>query len=252
MLSTIYSKELHKNLKPFFANWEPDFLIEIGDYGYLNNDIFQKTGNVLTDFKKDLLKENIQLNKKQGSGEATKSFKSHHSIQVSLHGKGELGNIGNAAMKVSFGNSNSIFFNASGCYYESLSNFVEVGDFLIDRYANKLWKKDFYVVTDIMKADSTLVLINNKSAGEIILESKISEINELSLSDTSLDLKICSNNCVGYSIETKKGLIPMFRLAKIKDNLFIEPKFKPVFKGLSDEESEDSNKKREINFERIE
>jgi hypothetical protein len=253
MLSKLYATHLHKNLQPFHANWEPDFPIKIGDYGYLKDKIFNKIGNIENDFKEELQERQIVLETTVTDGESVKSFKSDNTVNVSFYAKGELQNIANAALKVSFGKVNGVFFNASGCKYENLNNIRKIGGFLREKYEAGEWKKDYYLITDIVNSNNTILLISEKSTGDIILEATSPLIQQISLADASLELKVNSNNCAGYTFESKKNLKLMFRLAKINETLLGDSSFKPVLKRRASAKtisSAKSNEKIKIGFQR--
>lgn len=251
MLSELFAKHLHKNLKPLYANWEPDFPIEIGDYGYLKDNLFNRIGNIKKDFKEELEEEDLILETTITDGESVKNFKSDSSVSVNFYAKGKLESIANAAVKVSFGKVNGVFFNASGCKYENLNNIKKVGDFLLGKFAKGEWKKDYYLITDIVSSNNTIILISEESTGDIILEATMPYIQQISLADASLELAVKSNSCAGYTFASKGNLRLMFRLAKINETFLGDTSFKPVYKMRRSIKSETSQKKPKLAFERI-
>jgi hypothetical protein len=45
-ISSLYSTEIREHLYPYFANWEPSNPVALGDYGFLENNIFRQVGNL--------------------------------------------------------------------------------------------------------------------------------------------------------------------------------------------------------------
>jgi hypothetical protein len=119
----------------------------------------------------------------------------------------------NAALDIRFSGMNSIFFNACGCSVASISDKDKVFSKLLDQYYKGQWKKENKLITDVINADSTTVIISSASNAAISLEAENSDIKVIDITQASMGLKASSERNIGLSILTKGGLTPLIKLS---------------------------------------
>lgn len=232
-IAKLYSRELKRNFKILYANWEPGGPIELGDYGVMNGDIFIPMGKLKQDFEEfqgDLIKTVLDLTKDH------KSFKSEKGVDVNLKAKGTLDASGvplaKAELEIKFSSKDSIFFNAAECVTNRISNKAEIGKILKKMLKEKKWKKKYCVVTDIVKAGKTIIAISESNSSGISFKASSDEIESINLADASVGFDFKSESSIGYRVDAVEGLDVMIGLSKIKNPFpwWNEPIFKPKFK----------------------
>lgn len=232
-ISKLYSKELKKNFKILYANWEPGAPIELGDYGVMNGDIFIPMGKLTEDFEEfqgNVIKTVLDPTKDH------KSFKSEKGVDVNLKSKGTLNASGvilaKAELEIKFSSKDSIFFNAAECVTNRISNKAEIGKILKKMLKEKKWKKKYCVVTDVVKAGKTIIAISESNSSSISFKASSDEVESINLADAAIGLDFKSESSIGYRVDAVEGLDIMIGLSKIKNPFpwWNGPVFKPKFK----------------------
>lgn len=220
----IYTKAVHSNLRPLFANWEPGKPIKLGDYGILNKRMFNYLGNInqfgIT-FK--TRKDNTCHHQRFIAGDKT-DFKVIPKGEISLAGKPIL----QASLEVNFNSENGVFFNAAGCEHDLIENKFDVEKQILKLHDEKTWKKGWVVITEIVKSKSTMILVSGNKTSSILFEASKS-IQNINLADVSLKLETKYTKKIGYSLITKDSLIPLMSFSKIQEKLFRKPVSAPVY-----------------------
>ncbi|NRA93668.1 MAG: hypothetical protein HRU26_13495 [Psychroserpens sp.] len=231
-VATLYSNEVKKNFKIFYANWEPGGPIQLGDYGVLDRNIFIPVGNIFnefTEFQGDVVV--IREDDKKDN----KSFKSDKGVDVALRSKGTLNSAGNelakAELEIKFSKENAIFFNAAECVTNRIVNKAEIGKILKQLLKAKKWKKRYCVVTDIVKAGKTIIAISESRSSEISFSASSDQVSSINLSDASVGLDFKSEKSIGYRVDAQDGLDILFGLCKLKNPFpwWNGPDFRPKF-----------------------
>lgn len=232
-IHNIYTNEIRENLKPLFANWEPNNPIKLGDYGYLNDNIFVPFGNI-----KDL---GINYSIREEENKSRKSFHTKGGVSFKLNSKSEL-TTNAASLELEFTKQNAVFFNASGCYFEIISNKAEIGNEILLLLKQGKWKKDYVVVTDILNASNSLIVISSSDNAKIHFDAN-TDVSVIDLADAELDLSLKFQQNIGYCIENKRGLKPLMGLSKIQakflwmNNEFMPHQILPIEELMDNDEN---------------
>lgn len=214
-ISDIYSNEVYDNLRPLYGNWEPGQPIELGDYGVLQGRIFVRLGSIKA--------MNIPFKPISEPRKSQKYFASSGSTSVSLNAAGSAAVPGGAnvkaSLKIDFTSERAVFFNAAECEYHMIDDKRSVGDNIMKLYkaSPRKWKRDWVVVTDVIKAGATTVAISGGRTSSIVIEATGSEPT-INLADASVGLAMKSASNVGYQVIAGQGLTPLLGLSGIKSN----------------------------------
>jgi hypothetical protein len=224
-LASIYTDAVYSNLRPLRANWEPTQPIELGVYGVLNDNSFQRIGNVRD--------KGIDIGKviRDDVGDQ-KIFASGRDTSVTLHAKGASVNNPavtiNASVEISFSTQDSAFFNAAGCSYHVIADKAALRAKIMAEYAAGKWQREWAVVTDLVRARNTTVVISGSSAGSIVLEAA-GDVAQINLANAQIGLTLRTARNVGYQVIAEKDLAPLIGLSQIQSAfLWWGDNFKPL------------------------
>jgi hypothetical protein len=223
-ISSIYSEEIHNNLRPLYANWEPTQPIALGDYGKLEDDIFIRFGNV-TDL-------GIKFGERKDNRKNQKFFTSKGSTEYNFNAAGSapVGGTVNvkANLEINFSSDRAVFFNAAECQYSMIDNKVALGDEVMRKYRKGEWKRSWAVVTDIIVAGATTLAVSGGTSSSVVFEAT-GNVPNINLADASTSLMIKTARNVGYQIVATQGLVPLMALSRIKPRfLWFDDNFRPL------------------------
>ncbi len=220
----IYADDIHYNFKHFYANWPPNQPIKLGDFGMLEDNLFRRKGNIKGVFNVDF---------QTRSGQAQQSdyeYKSAGSTELTFSAKGSSGNPAipvNASLKIDFSSSDAIFFNAAGCNNDSIEDEVTLGKDILKLFKDDKWDDDWVIVTNLVTAGATTVVISSADAASLSLEAD-ANISNINLSDASLRLGVKHEKNIGYKVVTQGGMIPLLGCSKLHRHLFSDPTLDPL------------------------
>ncbi len=221
----VYTDAVYNNLRPLRANWEPSQPIKLGDYGLLAGESFQRLGAVgaLGIAIGSTIDEDLR---------DQKIFSSASDMTVTFTAKGNAStNPGvnvDASVNISFASKNSVFFNAAGCGYSMIGDKAALGATIMQMYNQGTWRREWVVITDLIRAKATTIAVSNANDANIVLQADGS-IPQINLADTSIGLTVKSATNVGYQVIAKDGLIPLLGMSKIQSSfLWWGKDFKPL------------------------
>lgn len=221
-ISDIYITTFRKNIRYYYPNWRPDENVELGDYGYLDNDNFVKLGNISS-----YLKEPFET--KTYRNEFHEQFTGKDVILGGINGNGTLDTIG-ASFTLKFNSGNSAYFNAT--YYESseIVNIEILGELL---KSNPRWNKGHVIVGLIPRSRNTLIAVSNSQGAEVVIGAKGQDILNLNGIEAYFDVKKQTENAYVCCTNGGNSITPMFRLLKLKGFTDVSMK---VLRGEGDED----------------
>jgi hypothetical protein len=239
-ISTIYTSAIKKHLAPLFANWEPDQPVKLGDYGLIRARKFIPVGNIA-----DL---GIIFETTTERTNSNKSFSSDQKMEIKFNGKGEIAGNAKASLDIKFHTKNAVFFNASGCDFMTMKNKDTVGKQIEDKYNSGDWNKEHAVVTDLVMSKTTLVVVSSAKDAEITLVAKSPTLKTIELTNAGLNLQATRKSQIGYLIETKKNLTPLFVLWELTT---FTSEFEPIYRNGVDNYGIDGDKSEILRFSKI-
>ncbi|MET3105575.1 hypothetical protein AAKU67_003130 [Oxalobacteraceae bacterium GrIS 2.11] len=235
-IAEIYTEAIHSNLKPLYGNWPPDQPLQLGDYGVLRDSTFIRLANI---GDAGLA---IKFSKLQSGSKNQEYFTSKEGVEVSFNAKGDgpvpSGVKANASMSISFSNSEAVFFNAAGCEFWTISDKNALAKAIMALYGrgNGLWKREWVVVTDLIKTGSATVVVSGGDSSAITLEAA-ANVTAIDLANVDLKLSLAHEKSIGYRIiSDQSGLTPLMGLSQIQGdwNPFHDPAFTPRSYALMD------------------
>jgi len=216
-IAHLYSDEVKKNFEVFYANWEPGGPVELGDYGFMNGNIFIPHGKLKNDFT-EFAGGMIQFS--TDTTKDLKEFKSDGGVEVNLVPKGSVNMYGIAVVKASldirFSKTDSVYFHAADCTTTRISNKAKIGEVLKQLYKEGKWDNDYYVVTDLVQAGRTIIAISQDRNSGISFEAESPLIEKINLADAGIKLNISSEKSIGYKVDAEEGLDILLGLCKLR------------------------------------
>ncbi len=169
-IGAIYTSAVATNLRPFYANWDPSQKIELGTYGTLEHKLFNIVGHV-----RDL---GITFNAITSEGETNRQFESSGAAEIAVVPRVKAGAATAAACAKAtfrFGQKDSVFFNVADCRYTAIKNQPQFGGEILKLFRTKKpkWKREWAVVTDLVLAGSTTILVSINAGAEVELEEAV-------------------------------------------------------------------------------
>lgn len=221
----IYTEAVRQNLRPLFANWEPGKPVELGDYGTLVDDFLITVGNI-----RDL---GITFGVSTDTTTDRKSFSSGGFTEIKLTAKGAANVSGTinakATLEINFGSKEAVFFNAAECKFSMIRDKAAIAREVMRRYNADKWERDWAVVTDIVEAGATTIVISGADNASVIFEAS-GDVQKIDLANASIGLNITNQKNVGYVIDAQNGLTPLIGLSKIQSTfLWFGDKYKPLY-----------------------
>lgn len=223
----IYAGEVHRNLKPLYANWDPGREVKLGDVGLLKDDVFI--------YVTSLDNLGVRFNQRSDPASDYKFFISQSGGKMASHAKGSLDANGvaylKAALEVEFSSEKAVMFNAADCNYSMIDDKNRLGEDILALYDNRKWKKKWVVITDLVTAGSTTLAVSGGNTSSIVFEAA-GDVAQIDLADASLGLNVARSQQIGYQLVASKGLTPLFGLCKIQSRFWYGDEFQPIYKSL--------------------
>lgn len=217
----VYTEAIRNHFKVFFANWPIGEPVKLGDYGIMSGKIFIREGNIVNDY-------NLQFQPRIGLSRDNYYFKSTDSVKVEFFPKGSYIQPGmpriSASMEIGFANEEAVFFNAAGIKNHSIESSAKLGETILSMFKEGKWSEKRVIITRLVQADSTTIIISGKTNASISLDAKGAAIPNIDLADTSIKLAVSVDNGIGFKIITEGGYFPMIGISGIKAKRWYMPR----------------------------
>ncbi len=238
----IFKRHFSKHFTNHEGNFPPTRPIELGAYGVMENGYFRRYGNIKADF-------GINFTVAPDDSPSYENFKSEGSVGIDFKAKGDIGAAGAPLLKAqvgfTFSSENSLFFSAAGVRYLQIGDLRGVGERLKELYNQGQWKKKYVLVSSVLEAGNTLLLISGADQCHVVIEAKSDEIQQIDLANVEAEFGIKTSSRVSYQILTDKCQIG-FSLSKIYNPLFAGPDFKGALSRLEVSANLDNNKAADV------
>lgn len=211
-LADEYCDQLKRNFKTLYATFPPNEPVMLGDYGVMNGNVFVPIGKV-----SDL---GIPIGNVRRIPERASDvdFTSEGSVDVELHAAGSAtpgGVAVNAGIDISFSKKFSIFFFAAKCVPAFIEDQVTLGNAVLRLLQEGKWQKKFVVITSLLEAGSTTIVVSASDQSSIALEATSSAVPAIDLGDVTLKLSLKRARSVGLKVVTQGSLTPLIGLSKV-------------------------------------
>jgi hypothetical protein len=223
----IYLREIYGALG-YMATWLPSEQLDAGDVGR-----FERNGR----FRRETTLAALGVVATVAPGTATAVVKHHSAGGVSVNfkaaGDSPLANSllskAEAGFLVELGREHAIFFEAVGCTHERVVDVEDVGIEILARVGASLWKRDYFVITEVIRAASATILVSQGANARF--EASVSAPagpGLLSVGDAKLGLLVKHSSSLGVELAAQTALTPLFTAYHIHKTLLGGTTFIPT------------------------
>jgi len=209
-----YTRELRKRFG-YCATWLPTVEVRLGDVGVLEGYRFERVAT-LADF-------DLDFEVRTDSATAQLDYTSEGSVSFRIKAAGEVPTAASAltqvdaGISISFSAEHAVLFQAAECTTSSIENRHRLALALLQRFEDGQWPKRYVVVTSLVRALRTTILISaGRDAGIDLRASADVSLGEHSLADADAGLEIVSSRGVATRIVGEGGLTPLFQAIGVK------------------------------------
>ncbi|WP_459212392.1 hypothetical protein [Aquimarina rhabdastrellae] len=220
-----YTRELFRQFK-YFAAWLPGTPLSLGDIGIMKGKQFIRIGNLKDEkyqldfeIKKDTTPSDIKYS---SEGSVSVTSKISGTVPPTNSTLTEL----DAGFNVAFSKKNAIHFKAKNTYNHTIKDQIKLGGQILNLYKLGKWDKDYVIITELVEAESSTILISCEKNSNIDLTANADiGSRSLDIADAELGLGVKFSRGIATELICEKGLTPLFRVSKIKSRLFSTPDF---------------------------
>jgi hypothetical protein len=214
-----YTRELRDNLN-YTATWLPNLKLSLGDVGVLSKYEFTYRTNL----------ENLGIPFKEGKAGsvATYSYVSSDSVKrdIKLAGKAPIaGSVladVDAGITFTFSREDAVVFLATGCTVRTIANQEPIKKAIQKAYDHGAWERDYVVVTELVSAASTTIIISEGSAGQFELQAKAGVNPTFEAINTEGNFSLVHEAHIGFNCLAAAGITPLFRCLGVRIGWFRE------------------------------
>jgi hypothetical protein len=225
-----YLQHMHSQSN-YRATWDPAVKLKLGYVGKLQDGVL----DVFT----TLEKEGINMEVSEESSVLDLDYTSHKSVNIDSKLSGSAPIAGSvlteldAGFALSFKSDKAVVFKVAGYKTHQIVNLKDIEKAVLDRYngenlnGHDEWDKDWVVVTRIVEADSSTIIISTSSNSQLDLKAKANVgAANLKITDAALGLSIVKETGSNMNFIAKEGLTPLYRVMGIRKPWIGSAKFK--------------------------
>lgn len=183
---------------------------------------FEIIGHISNEFFK---LQNFTPIEKSGTSEVDIDFGAETGVNIELKLKGDAPiansrlSIEDTGMVIEFENKASYLLKTAGTKVHYIENIAELGKLIKNLYKSKKWNRKWFVITNLIEADRSTLLISRTSNSKIELKAKASveSITDDDLVSVDTDFSFISKKGMNTNIIGKEGpYFPLFKANGIK------------------------------------
>lgn len=227
-----YTKEMSKKFG-YRATWLPGVTLHLGDIGTLDEDVFNRVGN--------LADKNITFEIVDDKTSDDLEYSSSGEVGVSskIAGKAappgsSLGTV-DAGVIVDFTKENAIYFKALNTKNSYINDIIKLGEQILELFNEGKWKKKYFIITELVTAESATILISNSSNGKIELKAN-ANINapKIDIADAKFEWGTEFSKGMDTKIISQSGNTPLFKIQGITTRIIGPDKFEIKSRGYEE------------------
>src|SRR4051812_42127538 len=237
-LAEQYVDGVREELK-YWATWGPGTHLSLGDCGPVVDGVFRREANV-----RDW---DIDFDDTASPSNEDWSFNSDKNAEVTFQAQAENQKIpeipqGTAGISIKFKNDQAAVLAIKGSNQGSIDNVHRLKQQVLAKGKEDgpdAFPENFAVITDLVTADATTVLVEHASGGEYVASAKADlKAGLVDLANASLGLSVAHSKNVKTELEATANATPLFRGFRLKRSWWIWLQTKPLeaVRGEAEEE----------------
>ncbi|BFU94133.1 MAG: hypothetical protein NTNFB02_08550 [Nitrospira sp.] len=215
-----YTKEILEQLN-YNATWLPTVQLAPGDVCDLRGHEIQVVSH-LTEFK-------IAFELEDRPAETDIEYASAGAVSINFKASGDPPPVGSmldvsdAGVSVSFSQLRAVVLRMAKCTSKRIKSLQKVGEQVLALHAAGSWPEDYVVITEIVAAGASTIIISNGESAGLDLTAKAG-VNAGALTLASLDagLQVKRESKIGAKFVAVPGLTPLVRVSGIQTQ-FLRP-----------------------------
>jgi hypothetical protein len=209
-----YVKEIYDGLK-LWATWLPGTPLTIGTVGIFENRVFYprshlKSFGIKYNTKADPTTENLSYQSTKGvqmqfkvSGATSKAFQNLSKLD--------------AGVGIDFKDQDGVIFSARDLIHHSIADIDKLSQKLLILFQKNSWPDNYAVITHLISAGSTTVLISGSKDSRVVIRAKANIGNSVvDLANVAGNLRLAYTSGMNIQIVAAHGLTPLFDVIRIK------------------------------------
>ena len=227
-LAKKYQRKIYKHYK-MLSVWPVGIPLQLGDVIQKVRGVYRRISHISE------IDNSITFSERVDSTSDGEVFNDNGGVIISTKLKGDAAipntsiGINDVGALVEFESKNSVYLKANKIRYVSIEDQIRLGNQVVELYTNGGWEKDWFVVTELAKAESGTIILSSSTNARIEIKAKAEgTINEVDLANAELELSAGFNRGIGAQTIAKMGLTPLFRISGLKLPWFADPAFEPT------------------------
>jgi len=215
-----YTKEILEQLN-YNATWLPTVQLAPGDLCDLRGHEMQVVSN-LAEFE-------IPFELEDPAVETDIEYSSEGAVSINFKASGDpppagsLLDLNDAGVSLSFSRSQAVVLRMAKCSSRRIKSLQKVGELVLARHNAGTWPEGYAVVTEIVAAGaSTIIISNGKSAGLDLTAKAGVGTGALNLASLDAGLQVKRESKIGAKFVAVPGLTPLVRVSGIQKR-FLRP-----------------------------
>ncbi|MFI1652001.1 hypothetical protein ACH4XT_34445 [Streptomyces avidinii] len=225
-----YTREIHTKYG-YLACWLPSTRLALGDVGLLSEHGFRKVST--------LDEMGIAFTRGAESKIVDLDYSSADCVAVAADTRLEVAPAGLATrLSITFDEGGATFFQASDCVQESMADLLALQAALRERYRSGAWRREYVVVTEVVRTGPTAILVSEQQGARIDLRVSAGAMGgPLAVAGALGRYTVTSRSGIAASVLAPEGATPLFRAAQLRRRLVGQPEL--VFRSDEDEDEDD-------------
>ncbi len=216
-----YAYELYTKFG-YRATWLPGTPLKLGDVGVINDHVFTRLAGL-----NDL---GIQWKERSDPSAEDLFYQSTSGITMAFKLAGEPVPAGSglleakAGVSITFERQAAVIFAAKGCRVPSIENQIAVGEEIKKLYKAGKWDRQYYVVTEVVNAETFTALVSESGGGklELIAEGALPQ-GAVGLADLKANFHVARSQSMHTQTIAQEALTPLFRVRRLARPWYVLP-----------------------------
>ncbi|GHT79760.1 hypothetical protein AGMMS50262_23820 [Bacteroidia bacterium] len=245
-IAELYTDAMRQKYGMVYAAWKLGNHYELGDYGFLNDNVFERQGNVKQlGFDFEILKDPNPSDENYKSTGVNKN-------KITADGSTVVAANANAAVgfSIEFSNANTVFYEAMNVRTNKIDDVAKLGAEIKRIYSSGnegengvKWDKKFAVITELDVADSATIILSNTQNAKIELRANANiSVAQLNIADPKCGWDRTSETGLESYIIANEGATPLFKLMGLKKRFLGAY----IFKGQAFDKNDSKTEQTEV------
>lgn len=210
-----YLNEIHEQLD-YFATWEPNLNLKLGDIGCLYGNYF--------DFYSNLKRRKIDFKSRDDSTPGNLKHVSKKFLKIKFKASGKKSPKKSSLAKadagviINFKRAAGIYFETYDTYTHLIKDQIALRDEIYKRFIQNKWDPSLVIITEIIEAKRAAIFISSSKRSSMELKAHGQfRMGSLNIADAEANFQVVSSKYMATNVMATKGIKPLFRVKGLLD-----------------------------------